>query len=397
MRISIGFLALTVPGLLAAQAVPTRTLASPDAEWSEPFSVITGIRELKSGKVIVADNRDKVIQLVDFKGEAKKIGREGSGPAEYGLPSAVYAAPGDSTWVYDILNSRYLVIDPAGKPVSTFMTQGADANAGPQRVTNGQAIRSGIGMGFAQGIDAMGRLYFRAPTIRFANGTGTSSDTTPIVRWDRKAGAVDTVGILVNPQSSQAPATRVPTGGGNAIVSVRVGNATPFGSSDSYVVTPRGDVAVVRARDYHVDWIVNGRTVSGAPIKYDPVRITLDDKKEYVESRKNSTATMVVNDGSGRKVQNMPASALDGADAPEFPEFKGPFRNVVAGLNGQIWVQRHVAFGQPPTYDVIDNTGRVVSRVVLPKRTRLLGFGTGTVYLARSDADDLEYIQRYKW
>jgi hypothetical protein len=34
--------------------------------------------------------------------------------------------------------------------------------------------------------------------------------------------------------------------------------------------------------------------------------------------------------------------------------------------------------------------------VVLPKQTVLLGFGRGsTLYVARTDADDLMYIQRY--
>jgi hypothetical protein len=60
-------------------------------------------------------------------------------------------------------------------------------------------------------------------------------------------------------------------------------------------------------------------------------------------------------------------------------------------------VSRHVASDAPPTYDVIDNSGKVVSRVVLPKRTRLVGFGNGTVYLARIDEDDLQYLQRYRW
>jgi hypothetical protein len=106
---------------------------------------------------------------------------------------------------------------------------------------------------------------------------------------------------------------------------------------------------------------------------------------------------MVVNDGSGRKVQNMPASALDGPDAPAFPAFKGPFINAVAAPNGQVWVQKHMPFDVPPTYDVIDTAGKVVSRVVLPKKTRLLGFGAGTIYLARSDEDDLQYVQRYRW
>src|SRR4051812_31345219 len=96
-------LAATLPPLAAAQVVPTRTLSKPDAEWSEPFSQPAGLRELKDGRVIVSDSRDKTIQLIDFKGDAKKIGREGSGPGEYGLPSAVFAAPGDMTWVFDLL------------------------------------------------------------------------------------------------------------------------------------------------------------------------------------------------------------------------------------------------------------------------------------------------------
>jgi hypothetical protein len=38
----------------------------------------------------------------------------------------------------------------------------------------------------------------------------------------------------------------------------------------------------------------------------------------------------------------------------------------------------------------------VVGRVALPADTRLVGFGNGTVYLARSDEDDLQYLQRYR-
>lgn len=397
MRPSPVVLALlaTLPPLLAAQVVPTRTLAKADAEWSEPFSQISGMRELKDGRVIVTDIRDKNIQLIDFAGEAKKIGREGAGPGEFGLPSQVYAAPGDMTWVYDVLNGRYLVIDPSGKPVSTFTTDDAASTASVPAPGPGGVLRSSL-RGFAQGIDAQGRLYFRAPSFRFENGAGIVSDTIPIVRWNPTTKASDTVGSLINPPSPP-PAPPVATGGGNSFSVVRMGSTTPFGSSDSYAVTAKGDVAVVRARDYHVDWIVNGRTIAGAPIKYDPVKITKEDKLAFVENRKNSSGTMVINDGSGRRVENLLASALDGPNAPVFPEFKGPFRSVVAGPNSQVWVERNVAFDQPAAYDVIDITGKVVSRVFLPKRTRLLGFGIGTVYLIRTDEDDLQYLQRYRW
>ncbi|HET9425889.1 MAG TPA: hypothetical protein VFO55_10995 [Gemmatimonadaceae bacterium] len=399
MRLSpvILALAVTAPAALHSQGIPTRILTRPDAEWAEPFSQIVGVRELKNGRVIVADDRDKVIQLITFNGEAKTIGREGSGPGEYGFPRAVFAAPGDSTWVFDLLNSRYLVIDPEGKPVSTFtMVDGGPP--GPDAGSRGGAARGGgrgaFGLGFAQGIDERGRLYFRAPTIQ-TGGNDAASDTTPIVRWDRKTRDFDTVGVLVTPRG---PTRSLPSGGGGGRgevrATVRIGSATPFGSADAYVVMPSGDVAVVRAIDYHVDWIANGRTVSGPAIRYDRVKVTNDDKVAWAEQRKNATATMVVNDGSGRKVQNVPLSSLD--EAPAFPELKGPFINAVAGPNGQVWVQKHMPAGSPPTYDVIDRGGKLASRVVLPKKTRLIGFGTGTVYVARIDDDDLQYLQRYR-
>src|SRR5688572_6907671 len=64
----------------AAAQPPLKTLAKPDAEYAEPFTQINGVRELKDGRVIVSDVREKTVQLVDLKtGSAQKIGREGSG------------------------------------------------------------------------------------------------------------------------------------------------------------------------------------------------------------------------------------------------------------------------------------------------------------------------------
>jgi hypothetical protein len=46
-------------------------------------------------------------------------------------------------------------------------------------------------------------------------------------------------------------------------------------------------------------------------------------------------------------------------------------------------------------YDVFDAKGQRVAQVQLPKGTRLAGFGKGSAYLIRLDADDLQYIQKY--
>jgi hypothetical protein len=83
----------------------------------------------------------------------------------------------------------------------------------------------------------------------------------------------------------------------------------------------------------------------------------------------------------------------------DWPEVKPPFTAgaAIAAPNGTVWVLRtRAAKDKIPTYDVFDATGKVVNRVALPADTRLLGFGNGTAYLARSDEDDLQYLQRYR-
>jgi hypothetical protein len=59
-------------------------------------------------------------------------------------------------------------------------------------------------------------------------------------------------------------------------------------------------------------------------------------------------------------------------------------------------VRRTAPAGAPPTYDVIDAAGKLVNHVVLPKKTRLVAFGNGVVYLVRMDDDDLQYLGRYR-
>ena len=66
--------------------------------------------------------------------------------------------------------------------------------------------------------------------------------------------------------------------------------------------------------------------------------------------------------------------------------------------NGDLWVARLRAVSdEAPLYDVIDASGKVVSHVILPKKSRVVGFGKGTVYVIRIDDDDAQYLQRFKF
>jgi hypothetical protein len=63
---------------------------------------------------------------------------------------------------------------------------------------------------------------------------------------------------------------------------------------------------------------------------------------------------------------------------------------------GEVWVERtRKASDRTPRYDVFDRTGRLTGQVRLRPRSRVVGFGKGTVYVVRSDEDDLQYLERF--
>ena len=99
------------------QKVPERTLSKPEIEFTQPFSEVTAIRELRDGRVIVVDGRELKAQVIDFRaGTVATIGRNGDGPGEYRWPRQLYALPGDSSLLPDQAGGRLLIITPDAKP-----------------------------------------------------------------------------------------------------------------------------------------------------------------------------------------------------------------------------------------------------------------------------------------
>ena len=111
-----------VAGITLFVAVPPqgnalRTLGAPTATWDTEFTGIDGVRELKDGRVIVLDARDKAIHVIDLKTKtSKKIGRDGDGPGEFRLPRIFLPIGGDTTLISDMARFRQLlVVTPAGE------------------------------------------------------------------------------------------------------------------------------------------------------------------------------------------------------------------------------------------------------------------------------------------
>lgn len=381
---------------LAAQQGP-RALPAPDATYEEPFSSVAvgGIRELRDGRVVVADPRDKLVSLVDFRsGTAITIGREGSGPQEFGMPMRVFAAPGDSTLLLDPVNTRYLVIGPDGKPVVTFRieTEGASGR-GPMMSTPL----------LGRTTDARGRIYAEGSPISMGPNGPVTADSVALVRYDRATRRVDTLAYVKLPASN----TQVRGSGGNNM-RVMVGGANPLAPRDEWAVFPDGRVAIVRASTYHVDFILpDGSKRTGARIAYTPVRMNAAEIR-YEEGLRNAARanqlSIAVSNNNGNITRSATMGA--GANAPplepltDWPTTKPPFRSgmpsVLARPNGELWVRRtENARARGTLYDVISTQGTVAYQVRVQEGWTLVGFGANAIYTTRKDEDDLVYLQRH--
>ena len=95
----------------------------------------------------------------------------------------------------------------------------------------------------------------------------------------------------------------------------------------------------------------------------------------------------------------MPDPPPPGRPELKWPTHKPPFLegSVIAGPGRRPWVRRTGRAGeQTAFYDVIDSTGAVVERVSLSAQSRIVGFGPTSIYVARTDADGLQWLERYR-
>ena len=228
----------------AAGAVPVVQLGEVEAEWGEAFAVVSTVRELPGGRVLVADPLGQVVVSLDMAtGAADTIGGVGGGPAEYRQPDAVWPLPDGRTLLVDLGNGRLTVLSP-------------ELEFGDTRPYSVLDPAAGIAlMAVPQGVDAMGRLYFRGmPAF------GQETDSLKILRMDLEAEAADSLGVFKRQGS-----TREESGSAGS-QNVRI-TPIPLSPEDAWGVAPDGRVVVARAGDYHVDWIeTDGSITSGPPI-----------------------------------------------------------------------------------------------------------------------------------
>lgn len=362
-------------GQLPAQEVVS--LDQPVAAYGEPFSLVSGLRELADGRVLISDALEESLYVLDAELEkAQKLAAEGQGPDEYRQPDALNPWPGDSTLMTDLGNGRMTVIGPDygfGRTIP---------------VVQQEAV--GLQIILPEGVDEEGYVYYQP------RGDGIVRDTADVVRWSPTAGG-DPVPVA---SIKLADVTERTSGSGNNMrQEVR---QVPLSPMDGWAVGADGRVAVVRAGDYHVDWVErDGRVISGPPVAYDPVRVRQADKEEWLETMSaRGVMMMVTNDNGNLNARMRRGGGRGGADVDsyEWPETKPPFDAGSARVapDGTLWVSRYVSAGDRPLIDVFDADGNWMAAIELPERREIVGFGEGSIYLARGDDLGFMWLERYE-
>ena len=128
LRFAATLVLIVVAGRTQAQSASPRTieLAPPTATIGAEFTLVTSVRELSDGRLLIVDGGERKLLVASWSdGRATQLGRHGSGPEEYLQPSTLFPLRSDSTLLPDSRNGRWLLL--SGATIAT--TIGADAPA----------------------------------------------------------------------------------------------------------------------------------------------------------------------------------------------------------------------------------------------------------------------------
>ena len=372
------------PAAGAQRTQGTTTLGEAEAVYEEAFSVVSTVRELADGGVLVADALGQVLVHLDMDaGTADTLGSVGEGPDEYRQPDAVWPLPGGRTLLVDLGNGRLTELSPELEFGDTRPYAVGELGPGRELV-----------LAIPQAVDDQGRLYFRS----FGRmGGEMAPDSAYILRLDLESEVVDSVGQV------KLPGTTTRTTGGPNNQNTQV-SPIPLSAADAWGVAPDGRVVVARSGDYHVDWIgAGGAVTSGPEVAYDAVSIGRAEQQEWAHERSETGGGMGIAVTVVNNAMTMTASRGgvsnddDDLDGYDWPDAKPPFygRPIPVDPGGRAWVRRHRDAGDAPVYDVFGAAAtRDLVVELLPDR-RVVGFGDGKVYVVRMDEYGLQYLERY--
>jgi hypothetical protein len=235
-----------------------------------------------------------------------------------------------------------------------------------------------------RGTDARGWFYATQGDREATEKGIILLDSIPIERWNPRNDTRETVGFIRRDRDADRRVRFV---------------ERPFAGVRTWAVASDGTVAIVYPGDYHVEFYdPSGRHRVGRPNSWKPVPTTKHHKALWRESQHSGCTSSASRTGVVRIVEQegtLYGKPLPVREPSEWPRYLPPFLGGAAMFapDGMLWLLRTDSLGRATVYDLIDSTGRVTRKVVMPAESRVLGFGKEKFYVIRKDLDDLQFVQ----
>jgi hypothetical protein len=408
----------------AAQREPAvRPLGPITRVSTEPMGSVTTAVPLADGHVYVNDVVLRRVLLFDSTLATVKIVADSTSVTStaYGRrPGGLLGYRGDSALFVDPASSSMPVLSPAGA-IARVMAMPAIGNLPLLNLTNPF---------YPPGFDAKGRLVSfiivlfppPAPPSGKASTISMTLDSSLVVRFDLGTRTVDTIASIKSQKLHQV----IQRDEDGRFLSVTVvPDVLPL--IDDWTVSSDGSVAIVRGRDYHIDWLgADGKWRSTAKIPFAWQHLDDDEKTRLIDSvlavlkaRRDSLEAAIagrggpgvaVAGGGGRGGGDAPVGRGGGGDAPagppppiidgrpalsDLPDYRPAFSrgSTRADADGNLWIRTTTLVNGQPVYDVVNRQGTIVDRVQLPPFRTIAGFGPGVVYMAVKDAAGIVHLE----
>ncbi len=410
----------------AQQAPAVRPLGPITRVSTQPMASVSAAIPLSDGRVYVNDVVSRRVLLFDSTLATAKVVADSTAVTSKAYGAQAGCAVRVSRRHRDPHRSGVGSMPVLGPTGTIARVMAAPTVAGPIGLNLGNPF-------YPPGFDAGGRLVTQLPTlVRFpdaAPGKATTQQTTMdssfIVRMDLAARALDTVAPFKTVKINQV----IGRDEDGRMTSMKI---TPdiLPVIDDWTVCGDGTIAIVRGRDYHVDWLgADGKWRSTAKMPFewqhlDDTQKTalIDSALAAIKARRDSMDAVIASRGgmpigaAGAAVGGGAAVAVggrgrgggDGSGAPppqlidgrpaltDLPDYRPAFLrgSTRADAEGNLWVRTTTLVKGQPVYDVVDRQGTIVDRVQLPPFRTIAGFGPGAVYMAVKDSAGTVHLER---
>jgi hypothetical protein len=366
MKLAPTICTFTLMAIAACRPAESQSALTLESKLPASFATLSNVVELKDGRLVFTDTRNKVFLRADLKnGKVDTLGTRvdslaPSGPvSHYKFPGWVAHLAGDTVALVDFSALRTTLWNEGGRPLAVLPIKPVAGNA-PVLM-----------------YDTLGRGYkvdYQAVLGGGEPGRAVRPDSIPVLRIALPGGAVDTVALLASPEY------------GDAIFGEQVQQAAKvFAPQDFFGVLPDGTAWIARGRENRVEWrSPDGTWTRGQSHPYTKTPVTQADKDRVL--------TQVREQG---KRFGMPQ---DLRVVYPFAETKPPFDLALGRPNGEVWLQRpRKQEDSGLVYDVFDRKGIWQREVAFPKDASLAGFGPkGAVYASIKNGDGSRTVGRFR-